>query len=1568
MRQQGCNTEGTRAGGAGRHPRRAQIAVSLCLLLSLCLLSATPAAASFEALSAFGSNDVPPVHTPSGIAVNYTGAGGVPVGTVYVIGERPGGRPGVSVMSYDATGKFRQAWGWGVADDNKEFERCGPDGEPAHPSCKDNGNIEYRYGYYGEGAGELTEPRGIAVDQATGYVYVDNSSPSGGRKHGAVQIFTAAGEPVGGFGEQAEPGEPIPVSPSKFHQPLPVGRIAVDASGTVYVGDYSIEGDSASETRVMVFKPESPGDYAHYVYTGRENDIGFSLGGVYTTGGVTIDEAGNLYLHTTEFISEFPPGEKNTPSCRYKVPGGGIEEVTVNPKSGDVFYTKEVGGGKIRQLAACNAQGEFKEKSSFLPAVAPAPTFQRPLAFDPALSYEASRPAGIFYVGNLQNIEVFVPAEIRPPRVESESVTSVGAASASLHAQINPEGSQTNYAFQYLTQAAYEANKADEIQSLTLSATGGVFGPGLQGRRYGGEGEVTLSSGSATASALKTASGTATLKGAAGTATLSAAKGTGTVIAGSTAVTALTTAEGAFEVGQQISGTGIPQGTTIKAVKAGELTLSAPAIFSSANTPLGAGSTTLSSLTTSEGTFEVGETVSGEGIPGETTITATKAGQLTISKPPTKAGTGVSIKAGSKQLTSVTTGSGHFEAGQRIEGTGIPAETTIEAVEGAKLTLSKAITTPGTGVAISTSGPGPFAVGQRIEGAGIPANTTITALKAGELTLSAPATASGTVTVHAGLPFDAKAGEVRQALESLPTIGSGNVSVSGGPGDEAGSNPYRVQFSGDLTNTDLPLLEADSSGLSGGSASATVGGENDGGGGFAGASETPAGGAVLGSGQQPLSAGASVGGLQPDTTYYYRATASSPCNPEDEGTLCKASGAAQRFHTFPLEAPELPDHRVYELVSPVQKAGGEVFRLEPSRSSCYECNTVETRTFPKQSSPDGEAVVYEGQPFVTSGGGRKENEYLAHRTPSGWQTTNLTPELLNTGAGEIGFKAFDPNFDKGLLAHREPSLSSEAPSEFANLYGFSSADPAALSPLIAAEPPNRSSNGFALVYAGATPDLSHALFEANDALTGETSFAPEAVDGGLNKNNLYESVNGELRLVNVLPDGETLPGASFGSGTLLRSGEDAFDNAISTDGSRIFWSDESGQLYLREDGERTREVSDHTGKFLTATPDGSEVLLSDGHLIGIGDEEPVTDLTEGKGGFLGIAGRSEDLSAIYFVDTAVLGGEENERGEVAQAGSPNLYLHRDGTTTFIATLEKQVPQGSPGDDHIDSPQVNTTVGDWHPAAGRRSAEASPDGRYLAFMSRAPLSGVDSTGNCVPTTVGSGENAKHIRVTGPCEEVFLYDSRTGRLSCPSCNPAGRAPLGNSALPLNNPGTNPFQPQQRFVTDSGRLYFDSQDSLSTFDTNEGFEDVYQHEPEGVGSCEKAGGCVKLISAGTEPVDSNFHAIDESGMNVFFTTRDQLSLKDHDDLIDLYDAREDGGIASETETSRGECQGEACQAPVSAPNDPTPGSSTFEGAGNVNEAKAKKHAKKHKKKKHAKKKHAHKRAAKRNRGGVK
>jgi hypothetical protein len=721
---------------------------------------------------------------------------------------------------------------------------------------------------------------------------------------------------------------------------------------------------------------------------------------------------------------------------------------------------------------------------------------------------------------------------------------------------------------------------------------------------------------------------------------------------------------------------------------------------------------------------------------------------------------------------------------------------------------------------------------------------------------------------------------------------------------------------------------------------------------FAGALEAPLGGAPLGTGQEGLSTSVGLSKLSPGTEYRYRVVATN-----EAGTT---PGSAATFSTFALEAPGLPDGRAWELVSPVQKNSGEVLPAEPNHASCgAECKPglIATR-FPTQVSPGGDGIAYEGSPFGLNEGPTEFDEYVSTRSSSGWQTRSLGPPLADHGLFETF--ALAPDLGSALVYAGNPALTPEAPLGYRNLFAQPGTNRFDLVPALRTTPPDRTPegvDGFKLTYAGASADLSRVFFEANDALSEETAFAPAAVDGGVTKNNLYEWFEEGLRLVNVQPGNATTnPGAEFGAGVKLANPSvivSDFSHAISADGSRVFWSSESGQVYVRENGETTREIPDHAGKFLSASTDGSKLLLSDGVLYDL-ETEATTDLTEGNGGFLGIAGQSDDLSHVYFVDSEVLDETANEQGDVAVKGKDNLYAWDEGSISFVGTL-------LPGDG-----PAGGSINNWAPSPVQRIAEASPDGRYLAFNSEAELTGVDNVGTCefepaLQEYVGSL----------PCQEVFLYDSETGELSCPSCNPVGEHPHGDSFLPIANQARG-YLAQPRYLIDSGRLYFDSRDSLVLHDTNGKVEDVYQYEPEGVGSCAKEGGCISLISAGHEANDSNFLAADEDGKNVFFTSRDQLVLKDHDDLIDLYDARVGGGIPSETETGRSECQGEACQPLYVAPNDPTPGSSSFEGAGNVDEKKA---AKKHKKRKHAKKhKHAskhkrsHGRAAKHDRGGAK
>jgi hypothetical protein len=55
----------------------------------------------------------------------------------------------------------------------------------------------------------------------------------------------------------------------------------------------------------------------------------------------------------------------------------------------------------------------------------------------------------------------------------------------------------------------------------------------------------------------------------------------------------------------------------------------------------------------------------------------------------------------------------------------------------------------------------------------------------------------------------ASAGEVRQELETLPTIGPGDVAVAGGPADAGGTAPYSIVFRGTLARTDVEEMQVE---------------------------------------------------------------------------------------------------------------------------------------------------------------------------------------------------------------------------------------------------------------------------------------------------------------------------------------------------------------------------------------------------------------------------------------------------------------------------------------------------------------------------------------------------------------------------------------------------------------------------------------------------------------------------------------------------------------------------------------------------------------------------------------
>jgi hypothetical protein len=189
----------------------------------------------------------------------------------------------------------------------------------------------------------------------------------------------------------------------------------------------------------------------------------------------------------------------------------------------------------------------------------------------------------------------------------------------------------------------------------------------------------------------------------------------------------------------------------------------------------------------------------------------------------------------------------------------------------------------------------------------------------------------------------------------------------------------------------------------------------------------------------------------------------------------------------------------------------------------------------------------------------------------------------------------------------------------------------------------------------------------------------------------YAFSNGETHLISVLPDGTAAPGPSFPgqfNGSASYGFDHTLDRAVSEDGSMVFWTSDSGKVYVRENptqpqsaisgGECTEaakactiavseSVTTARSRFWTASTDGSKVLFEveqnphplDRNLYELDLETEAPTLIAGE--VDGVVGASEDLSYIYFVSREAL-----DTG--ATAGEPNLYLDREGTIEFIATV------------------------------------------------------------------------------------------------------------------------------------------------------------------------------------------------------------------------------------------------------------------------------------------------------------
>jgi DNA-binding beta-propeller fold protein YncE len=639
------------------------------------------------------------------------------------------------------------------------------------------------------------------------------------------------------------------------------------------------------------------------------------------------------------------------------------------------------------------------------------------------------------------------------------------------------------------------------------------------------------------------------------------------------------------------------------------------------------------------------------------------------------------------------------------------------------------------------------------------------------------------------------------------------------------------------------------------------------------------------------------------TVYHFRVVAENAHGPDEQNT-------ERTFTTQPTGGFALPDARQWEMVSPPDKHGalikpiGEATLIQVAASGVVAAYQA---TAPTGTEPQGYS---------------NDVQVLSRRVSSGWASDDVaTPNEMATGLTlEVfgrEYRFFSDDLSLSVVqpfGAFDPSLSEEASEQTVYLRtDYQNGDvsqpclPASMRcyrPLVTGKPgyanvPPDTVFGAEVEFVGATPDLAHVVLTSTVPLTETT---PVAVNGGL-----YEWSGGRLQLVSVLPNGEPDNGAfAFGFQNRLAR------HAISDDGARIVWSTGGGgeeHLYLRDTvkGETVQLDAGLEGApaFQAANSDVSKVLfLESGDLyeydVAHGERVPITEGAEVVGE---VPGASEDGSSLYFVANGVLASGavpgKCKSNPVSPAGATcNLYYeHYDGTRWEAPELVAVLS----GEDFPDWGGVGTDL-------RKVAARISPNGRWLAFMSKRKLSGYDNRD----------------AVNGHLdEEVYLFDA-TRPVSvtnpvCASCNPTGARPAGTEYgdslhlyggdrvwsdttwLAANIPGWTAYMGgralhQSRYLSDSGRLFFNSSDALNAQDVN-GTWDVYQYEPPGVGECsassvtfsERSGGCVGLISSGTSPVESAFLDASEGGGDVFFLTAARLLPQDSDTSLDVYDAHE-------------------------------------------------------------------------------
>ncbi len=694
----------------------------------------------------------------------------------------------------------------------------------------------------------------------------------------------------------------------------------------------------------------------------------------------------------------------------------------------------------------------------------------------------------------------------------------------------------------------------------------------------------------------------------------------------------------------------------------------------------------------------------------------------------------------------------------------------------------------------------------------------------------------------------------------------------------------------------------------------------------------------LGSGTEPINVEQTITGLTPGVTYHFRAIATS----EPWGT---AFSTDTTFDFAPPTCPNdharqqtassyLPDCRAYELVSPGAAGavslypGKETWDLFDGSQDPLNENGAWPQNYGLASSPPrlmfyGILGTIEG---LSAPNLLTPDAYLATRTASGWKTT-LPGFDDNHGipSGKQCAEDFHLCLEFNMPIETE-QFESEAWVHTAE-GKFVGKLPTNASLLVGAN----DYKGFRRV----SGDFSNFAFSSNATkgifntpypgyaftVDGQTTGAGSAYDNDLQART--------VKLISRVPAGGHIPQNGTSDRPIQFPG-------LSADGSHILMLTEGGQgegligppyrLYMRVNDAVSYEVSKGDAiEFVGMTRDGSSVTFTSAEQLTASDTDNSVDLYRWN----------ESSDSLTLLSVGNGNGNSDECtpswGEGCGIEVPNTIrryaLYQDFHPGESNPIDDQPFFGAPGMDDVSSEGTGDAyfyspelldggkfgipnqknlyvarangqvqlVASLEPGTEVDRSSVATDGRFAAFLTESKLTSYDNKG---------------------FRQVYVYDRDAQTLVCASCRP-GLPPTKDVEVSQGG----------KFMTDDGRAFFSTEDSLVPRDKNGDIIDVYEY----------VGGRPQLISSGlasrdftgestifglfAQPEHTGLEAVSRDGLDVYFSTFATLVDEDNNgQFIKFYDARSSGGFAQPAVHAPCAAADECHGADSSAPTPPT------------------------------------------------